>query len=86
MRLNVGMSLELVGLDTYNLGLYLGALQLRYRFLDLKENEKVTQQIKLQDLRPISLLVFLVCYGHNRLKKGSVALAASQIISWQSLR
>ena len=59
MRLNVGMSLELVGLDTYNLDSYLYALQLRYRFRGLKENEKVTQQIKLHDLRPISQLVFL---------------------------
>ena len=62
MRLNIGMNLELglnLGLDTYNLDSYLGALQLRYRFQDLKENEKVTQQIKLQDLRPITRLVFL---------------------------
>ena len=59
MRLNVGMSLELVGLDTYYLDSYLGTLQLRYRFKDLKENEKVTRQIKLHDLRPISRLVFL---------------------------
>ena len=70
MRLNVGMSLELVGLDTYNLDSYLCALQLRYRFRGLKENDKVTQQIKLHDLRPISQLVFL----------------GLQIISWQSLR
>ena len=59
MRLNVGMSLELVGLDTYNLDSELCALQLRYRFRGLKENEKVTQQIKLHDLRPISRLKFL---------------------------
>ena len=59
MRLNVGMSLELVGLDTYYLDSYLGALQLRCRFQDLKENEKVTRKIKLHDLRPISRLVFL---------------------------
>ena len=62
MRLNVGMTLELglnLGLATYNLDLYLGTFQLRYHFQDLKENEKVTQQIKLHGRRPINRLVFL---------------------------
>ena len=62
MRLNVGMTLELglnLGLATYNLDLYLGTFQLRYHFQDLKENEKVTQQIKLHCRRPINRLVFL---------------------------
>ena len=62
MRLNVGMSLELglnLGWDTYNLESDLGALQLRYRFQDLKENGKVTRQIKLLGLRLINRLVSL---------------------------
>ena len=53
------MSLELVRLDTYNLDSDLCALQLRYRFRDLKENEKVTRQIKLLGLRLINRLVSL---------------------------
>ena len=59
MRLNVGMSLELVGLDTYNLDSDLCALQLRCRFRDLKEYEKVTRQIKLLGLRLINRVVSL---------------------------
>ena len=62
MRLNVGMSLELglnLGWDTYNLESDLGALQLRYRYQDLKENGKVTRQIKLLGLRLINRLVSL---------------------------
>ena len=62
MRLNFGMSLELglnLGLDTYNLESDLCALQLRYRFQDLKENGKVTRQIKLLSLRLINRLASL---------------------------
>ena len=59
MWLNVGMSLELVGLDTYNLDSDLCALQLRCRFRDLKEYEKVTRQIKLPGLRLINRVVSL---------------------------
>ena len=59
MRLNVGMSLELVGLDTYNLDSDLCALQLRCRFRDLREYEKVTRQIKLLSLRLINRVVSL---------------------------
>ena len=55
----LGMSLELVGLDTYNLDSDLCALQLRCRFRDLKENEKVTRQIKLHGLRRMNRLMFL---------------------------
>ena len=62
MRLDVGMSLELglnLGLDRYNLESDLSALQLRYRFQDLKENGKVTRQIKLLSLRLINRLASL---------------------------
>ena len=59
MWLNVGMSLELVGLDTYNLDSDLCALQPRCRFRDLKEYEKVTRQIKLPGLRLINRVVSL---------------------------
>ena len=57
--IELGMSLELVGLDTYNLDSDLCALQLRCRFRDLKENEKVTRQIKLHGLRRMNRLMFL---------------------------
>ena len=62
MRLDVVMSLELglnLGLDRYNLESDLSALQLRYRFQDLKENGKVTRQIKLLSLRLINRLASL---------------------------
>ena len=55
----LGISLELVGLDTYNLDSDLCALQLRCRFRDLKENEKVTRQIKLHGPRRMNRLMFL---------------------------